>query len=198
MKYWSLALRRASHSESKRYLRVPCDTGGKITGSARLDSSIRSTFPFEGTSGFSLWNASIGSVEAVLALQGRLHDIRPTLGLELEGGIISKIGFQSGAQQVGQYFGIHCDLICSAEEFGFKYAEHLVVRPRPVSVQASTSIGTVIIGARAMAGQLTKRYSRLPTAPLLRRSRFRQRLSFPFRRTERYVTLVCKDAILMV
>jgi hypothetical protein len=62
-KSWSLPLRKASHSESKRYLRVPCDTAGKITGSGRLDLSIRLTFPFEGRRGFSLSNASIGIVE---------------------------------------------------------------------------------------------------------------------------------------
>jgi hypothetical protein len=44
------------------------------------------------------WNHRI-PVEAVLVLQGRLADIRPTLGLEVEGAIISTIGFQAGAQQ---------------------------------------------------------------------------------------------------
>ena len=86
------------------------------------------------------------SVEAVLTLQGRLADIRPTLGLEVEGAIITKIGFQSGAQRVAQYFAIHCDLIRSAEEFGFKYAGYLFIQPRPVSGKASTSIGAVISG----------------------------------------------------
>jgi hypothetical protein len=91
------------------------------------------------------WNHRV-SVEAVLALQGRLDDIRPTLGLEVEGALISTIGFQSGARQVGQHFGIHCDLVRSAEEFGFRYGGDLVVRPRPASVRVSTSIGAVIIG----------------------------------------------------
>jgi restriction endonuclease len=86
------------------------------------------------------------SVEAVLVLQGRLADIRPTLSLQVEGAIISTIGFQAGAQQVSQYFGIHCDLVRSAEEWGFKYAGNLVVQPRPASARTSTSLGAVIIG----------------------------------------------------
>jgi restriction endonuclease len=97
------------------------------------------------------WNRRV-SVEAVFALQGRLDDIQPTLGLKVEGAIISTIGFQSGARRVGQHFGIHCDLVRSAEEFGFKYATHLVVRPRPASVRVSTSIGAVIIGGPSDGG----------------------------------------------
>ena len=91
------------------------------------------------------WNRRV-SVEAVLVLQGRLDDIRPTLSFEVEGAIISTIGFQSGARQVGQDFGIHCDLVRSAEEFGFKYGGNLVVQPRPASVRVSTSRGAVIRG----------------------------------------------------
>jgi hypothetical protein len=90
------------------------------------------------------WNHRV-PVGAVLALQGRLDDIRPTLGIGLEGAIISKIGFQSGAQQVGRHFGIHCDLVLSAEEFGFKYGGSLVVQSRPASVKGSATIGAVII-----------------------------------------------------
>lgn len=97
------------------------------------------------------WNHRI-SVEAVLVLQGRLADIRPTFGLDVEGAIISTIGFQAGAKQVSQYFGIHCDLVRSAEEWGFKYAGNLFIRPRPISARASTSIGAVIIGGTNKSG----------------------------------------------
>ncbi len=85
-------------------------------------------------------------VEAVLALQGRLDDIRPTLATELDGGIVSTVGFQHGARQVGEHFGIHCDEVKSAEEFGFKYHGHLVIQPKSASASSSTSIGGVIIG----------------------------------------------------
>jgi hypothetical protein len=84
-------------------------------------------------------------VEAVLALQGRLDDIRPTLATQLDGAIVSRVGFQSGAQQMGGHFGIHCDVVKSTQEFGFKYHGHLVIQPRSASASLSTSIGAVVI-----------------------------------------------------
>ena len=70
-------------------------------------------------------------LEHVLAFYGRLQDIRPTKMKPVEGVIVSRKGFQRGAKKVATHFGIHWDVIESAEVFGYKFGPRIVVSPKP-------------------------------------------------------------------
>jgi hypothetical protein len=87
------------------------------------------------------WNRRI-PVGVVLALQSRRTDIAATTKQAVEAAVVSKVGFQAGAKQVAEHFGIQCQIAESAESWVFKYGAQLVIRSKPAFAATSTSIGS--------------------------------------------------------
>jgi hypothetical protein len=83
--------------------------------------------------------------EAVLTLQGRLDDIRPTLDLEVEGMMVTNRFVGPGAKQLAQHFGIRCSVVKSPDEaWLFWYAGNATIQPNPVPLIIGINPPTII------------------------------------------------------
>ncbi|MFZ2223861.1 MAG: restriction endonuclease [Candidatus Deferrimicrobium sp.] len=82
------------------------------------------------------WNKPV-PIEYVLSFYGRIQDIQPTTKKPVEGAIVSQKGFQRGAKEVAAHFRIHLDVVESAEVFGYKFGQRIVVIPKPATCVTS-------------------------------------------------------------
>ena len=88
------------------------------------------------------WESKV-KVETVLAFYGRITDIRPTIGGELQSAIATRRGYQPGAEVVAKHFGIELWWVQSEFEFGMKFKDRFLVRAQElikVSEQVSVEL----------------------------------------------------------
>jgi hypothetical protein len=90
------------------------------------------------------WNKNVPA-HAILTFFARVYDIRPTFNGQVHPVIVTKVGFQAGAEPLAAYYNINLQVIPSASAFGFMYKNLLLVQPAPATAGASTGNPTVVI-----------------------------------------------------
>jgi len=66
------------------------------------------------------WNRNV-PVEVVLAFNGRVVDLRPTIPQRVHPIIVTRRGFQSGAETYANHHGIELSVVTSPAEFALRY-----------------------------------------------------------------------------
>jgi hypothetical protein len=126
-----------------------CSTlGEQIFGLGCLDMNTELMFPLKikrvTLIECKYWSKPV-TPEAVLTLQGRLDDIRPTLDLEVEGMMVTNRFVGPGAKQLAQRFGIRCSVVKSPDEaWLFWYAGNATIQPNPVPLIIGINPPTII------------------------------------------------------
>ena len=89
------------------------------------------------------WNTRV-PVESVLAFYGRIRDIQGCQSRSVHGSIVTKTGYQPGAEKVAAYFGIDLAYVNSASEFAIRFKGNIWVGLRGAALQAQGGDVTVV------------------------------------------------------
>jgi hypothetical protein len=89
------------------------------------------------------WKDSI-PVEAVLAFYGRISDIQGCQSRSVHGSIVTKTGYQAGAEKVAAYFGIDLAYVKSESDFAIRFKGNIWVGLRGAAMRAQGGEVTVI------------------------------------------------------
>jgi hypothetical protein len=90
------------------------------------------------------WKSTIPT-NSVLTFISRVHDIRPTFQGTTHPIMLTKIGYDPGAEVLAKYYGIELQYAPDEESFSFFFKNNLVIKPKPASATATTAGCTVVI-----------------------------------------------------
>ena len=81
------------------------------------------------------WKETV-PVESVLAFYGRIRDIQGCQSRSVHGSIVTKTGYQPGAEKVAAYFGIDLAVVESESEFSIHFKGNIWIGIRGAALQA--------------------------------------------------------------